>query len=172
MKDARERIKVVVIKEGEARELYNLPTEILTRLDEAYEKAPVKGLSHETYVTLAEFFAGRLAAYERELMNGTDRNEMFKKSVAFAKAFDISSEESPALFDLMLHIERRVGESGSAFDVREVCIKNLKEILNMSWSQANRDFRKWARKLFESTGLKIGVIRMAKFYFGVTTQLA
>lgn len=169
MKDAR-NIKVIVLKDGEARELRNLPEETLLKLEEAYEKAPIRGLSHKTYMALADFFENRLAEYEAEL-NNADDDDMFSRTIAFAKAFDISYNESPALFDMMLMIERNVREHQN-FDSREICIKNLKSMIGMDWRDANHDFRMWARKLFEDTGLKIGVIRMTKFFYGVITAIA
>lgn len=169
MNDAR-NMKVIVIKDGEPRELHNLPQEILTRLDEAYEKAPIKGLSHKTYMALADFFESKLAEYDEELKNlgDGDTDELFAKSVAFAKAFNISYNESPFFFDLMLMIERSAKEQKS-FGSQSICMKNLKMLIGRDWQEANYDFRKWSRKLFEDSGLRIGVIRMTKFYYGVIT---
>lgn len=161
--------RVIVIKDGEPFEIDNISAEIMMQLEAAYDKAPIRGLSQKTYLALADFFEKKLVAYEKELSKNED--DMYSKSIAFANAFDISSEESPALFDMMLMIERNVREHQN-FDSREICIKNLKSMIGKDWRDANHDFRMWARKLFEDTGLRIGVIRMTKFYYGVITAIS
>lgn len=168
MKDA-EKIRVLVVKNGVAKELHSLPAEVILQLENAYDKAPIRGLSHDTYMALVDFFSLKLVAYKREVENSTGQ-EMFSKTVAFAKAFDISYEESPGLFDMMLMIERCVDEQPT-FNSKSINMKNLKSMINMDWPEANKDFRKWARKLFEDTGLKIGIVRMSKFFFGMLTQI-
>ncbi|MBR1539811.1 MAG: hypothetical protein IJ629_01280 [Clostridia bacterium] len=169
MKDATTR--VLVIKNGVAKELRDLPETIMVELERAYDEAPIRGLSRDTYAVLVEFFSRKLVAYEEELASmDPEEMEMFSKTVAFAKAFDICYEESPALFDMMLMVERGIREQPD-FGSHSISMRNLKSMINMEWAPANKDFRKWSRKLFEETGLKIGIVRMSKFFYGVITQL-
>lgn len=168
MKDAA-KIRVLVVKNGVAKELYNLPAEVILQLEKSYDKAPIRGLSHDTYMALVDFFSLKLMAYKREFESSTS-HEMFDKTVSFAKAFDISYEESPGLFDMMLMIERCVNEQAN-FSSKSINMKNLKAMINKDWKEANKDFKRWARKLFESTGLKIGIVRMSKFFYGMLTQM-
>lgn len=160
------RFTVIVIKDGEPKELSNLSKKVLIELEKAYEKTPLVGLSHETYSQLTEFFSNKLGEYEAELMELEQAEATFAKTVAFARAFDISYDESPAMVDMMLRIERMLTEQ-KTFTSKDICMKHLNALTNLEWREANKDFRKWARKLFEDTGLKIGIIRMMKFYYGV-----
>lgn len=172
MKDAS-TTRVVVIKNGVAKELHNLPETIVAELEEAYDKAPIRGLSRDTYSALVEFFGKKLVAYKQELANtqADEELEMFKRTVAFARAFEIYDEESPKFLDMLLTVERSV-ENLPDFDSKVISMKNLKNLIGVDWKDANKDFRAWARKLFEESGLKIGIVRMSKFYYGVITQLS
>lgn len=158
------RFTVIVIKDGEPKELSNLSNEVLIELEKAYEQTPIVGLSHETYSQLTEIFINKLAEYEIELVELEDAT--FAKTVAFARAFNISYDENPAMVDMMLRIERMLTEQ-KGFCSKDICMKKIRTLTNLEWREANKDFRKWARKLFEDTGLKIGIIRMMKFYYGV-----
>lgn len=170
MSDTKET-RVIVIKNGLAKELTNLPEEMIRELEEAYENEPIHGLSRETYLALADFFSYKLKIYKEEWERmRPDEYDVATKSVAFANAFDISSEESPYLFDMMLAIERRMAE-GKGFSSRDISMRNMKNLIGTDWFRANKDFRNWARRLFEETGLRIGIIRMSKFFYGVASQL-
>ena len=163
--------RVVIIKNGVAKELHNLPGEIMAQLEKAYDAEPIRGMSRETFEALGWFFWKKLEAYEEKLESGDCKAfDMFEKSMAFADAFDISYQESPAFFDMMMLIERSISER-ECFDSKSINMRNIKSMINKDWFAANKDFRNWARRLFEETGLKIGIIRMSKFFYGVITGL-
>lgn len=168
MKDARTR--VLVIKDGIVKELDNLPEDIMRELEKEYEKTPIQGLSYDTYMALVEFFSKKLVAYQKELLDIHPGDlDMFAKTVAFARAFEISYDESPALFDMMIAVERGINERPD-FTSKSISMKTLESIADLNWDSANKDFHQWARKLFEKTGMKIGIIRMLKFFYGILTQ--
>lgn len=169
------RITVVVVKNGVAKEV-NVPKDIARMLEEAYENAKVVGISQSTYKAMAEMLAGKILLYKQILQEADDK-EMFAKAIAFCRAFDIYSNESPMLIDIMLWVDRSVEEFGEKFTSRQVNSRNIMSYLRgkaingkATYGELNKDFKLWARSLFSSCDLKVGFVKFAKFYYSVVAN--
>lgn len=163
---------VVVIRNGIAKELH-LPIDIVKILEEAYEKERVVGISQDTYNAMAEMMSYKLMTYHR-ILSETEEHEMFDKAIAFAQAFDIYSDESPLLFEIMCWINREV-EGNQTFSSRDINCKTINRLLkshrdedtSITYRSAMKDFKSWARCLFSSCDLHVGFVKFAKFYYSV-----
>ena len=168
---------VVVIRNGIAKEVH-LPYEIVRVLEEAYEQEKVVGISSATYNAMAEMLACKLMAYHRILAEGTDgaADDIYAKAVAFAQAFEIYSDESPMLFEIMCWIDREV-KGNSAFSSRDINCRTINRLLrghwdddeNITYKSALKDFKVWARCMFSHAELKVGFVKFAKFYYSVVS---
>jgi len=166
------KMTVVVVVDGVAKELH-LPNDVCRVLLEAYEREKVVGISQPTYEAMACMLANKVFQYEK-LLQEADDQDMFRKAVAFCKAFEINSIDSPLLVELMLWVDREVAEHGERFSSKSINAKNIMGYINRhqgmnpySYYNISKDFKEWARQLFASVGLKISTVRFCKFYYSV-----
>lgn len=160
---------VIVIRDGVAKELNGLSESMEQALKEAYDKEPIRGLSRESYRAMNDMLMARILEYQRLVK----ANEEIK-SIAFANAMDIYSNESPLLIDLLAAIDS-LAQNNSEFSSKNINMKNMINMLEAlnkqpyKYSEVNRDFKEWAKELFKFSSLKIGVVRFCKYYYSIST---
>lgn len=166
---------VIVIRDGVAKELKNLPESMEQALEEAYDKEPIRGLSRESYMAMNDMLMARILEYQR--LTKADEEETVN-AVAFANAMDIYSNESPLLIDLLAVIDRLVQDYPESFSSKNINMKNMINMLEAlnkqpyKYSKVNRDFKEWAKELFKFSNLKIGVVRFCKYYYSISRMTA
>ena len=161
-------VKILVIRNGIAKEI-QLSWEIVRLLEDAYENGKVVGISQKTYNGMVELLEDRLMEYHRLLEEKTDGG-MYAKTVAFAQAFEIYSDESPMVFEVMCWINREV-EMNKKFSCRSINCQSvtgfIKTDINVTYRSLMKDFKEWACCLFSSKGLHIGLVKFAKFFYSI-----
>jgi hypothetical protein len=170
----KDEISVIVIKNGEARQLYDLPSELKTKLLEYYDREPVVGISKDCYIRMEELLERQLIRYRNSLTETEDDDEIFAHAVAFAQTFGIYSNESPLLFELLCWIDRVLSEAED-INSRRINCKAALEYLNRqrkttiySYRDVAKEFRYLKRVIFGNTSeIKVGFIKFLKFYYAL-----
>jgi hypothetical protein len=170
---SNEDISVIVIKDGEARQIYNLPMKLKDQLIEYYNREPVVGISKKCYVSMEQSMERRLLKYRRLLIASKGTPELFDKAVAFAKAFEIYYEDSPLLFELMCWIDRMMAEK-AVVTSRSINCRSSLAYLNRGKGEAYtykdvaKEFSKVKKAIFgDDSEIKVGFIKFLKFYFAI-----
>ena len=157
--------RVIVVKDGVPKELHHLEESTLRTLENAYMAEPVVGISEELFQQMTELLANKVAEYRRLLDEDADCEGMFARSIAFAKAMEISSMETPVLFDCILCIDRMLQER-EKFTSRDINLKAVKAWTQKSNYALYKEFYKWARNLFKCNEVTpVGIVKFLK-YFG------
>ena len=162
----RNDTRVIVVKGGVPKELHNLEERTLRMLENAYFAEPVVGISPELFQQMTEVLAKKVAEYSRMLDEDEDcEDNMFARSIAFAKAMEISSEETPAMFDCILWIDRMLQEHDD-FTSRDINLRAVKRWTRKSQKTLYNEFYQWARDLFAFNNVTaVGIVKFLK-YFG------
>lgn len=161
----RNDTRVIVVKDGVPKELHNLEEGTLLVLENAYMAEPVVGISQELFQQMTELLATKVAKYRQLLDEDDDCEGMFARSIAFAKAMEISSQETPVLFDCILWIDRMLQER-EEFTSRDINLKAVKCWTRQSKNALYKEFNTWARDLFKFNDVtSVGIVKFLK-YFG------
>lgn len=171
---SNDKMQVVVIKNGIAKEV-KVSDRLAKELEEAYDRSKVVGISYDTYVAMAEMLALRVADYRQAKGELAEDVEMFRETVAFSRAFEIYSNESPMMLNMMFWIERQAGRKD--FSSKDISAKTLRYAIERagqeySYRLAAKDFKAWARELFHCQDLHVGFMKFLKFYYSVITVVA
>ena len=173
--NARSETRILMMKGGVVKEIdvKSLPRSIVESLETAYDKTKVVGISRDTYVGMTEILARMLSEYREELE--TTDCEMFNHAVAFANGMGINSQDSKYLFETFCWIDRNIAEHGDVFTSKSVNSREIRAYLtsmygHCTYSEMYRDFKAWARELFSSCDIRVGFVKLAKFYYSVATN--
>ena len=174
-KNASTNARILMMKGDVVKEIDVdlLPKRVVKALEDAYDRTKVVGISRDTYAEMAETMAFMLSEYREELKNADD--DMFRQAVSFANGFGIDSRDSRFLFDTFCWIDRNIAERGDKFTSKDVNSREIRSFLRSKYGRCTyndmyRDFKHWARELFTSRGMKVGFVKLAKFYYSVVTN--
>ena len=170
-------IRIIVVKNGIPKEVKDLPMDIVRKLEEAYDREKVIGVSKETFLEMANILEWRLKLYYQkldELESDLAGDRMYLKSIAFCQAFGIYSDE--LLQDALMWVDRSHSQKKEKFSSKNISCRELTEVVRTRsymanpYIQASREFKAWARGIFERAGLRVGFVKFCKFYYAVICQ--
>ena len=174
-KDASKNARILMMKGDEVKEIdvNLLPKKVVRALEDAYDQTKVVGISRDTYAEMAETMAFMLSEYREELKTADE--EMFHQAIAFANGFGIDSRDSRFLFDTFCWIDRNIADHGDKFTSKDVNSREIRAYLKSQYGHCTyndmyRDFKHWARELFTSRGMRVGFVKLVKFYYSVVTN--
>lgn len=167
---------VIVIKDGEARQIHDLPLGLRNQLERYYDEEPVVGISRKCYLAMEKLLEKQLVKYKASLNQKEYSDEMFEKAMKFAQTFEVYSDESPLLFELLCWVDRVLNESNSATS-RRINSRAALQYLNRrnsdvpySYRDVAREFNRLKKSIFGDTDtydIKVGFVKFIKFYFAV-----
>jgi hypothetical protein len=165
---------VIVIKDGEARQIHDLPLELRNQLERYYDEEPVVGISRKYYLAMEKLLENQLVKYKDSLKRKEYSDEMFEKAMKFAQTFEVYSDESPLLFELLCWVDRVLDESNTVTS-RRINSRAALQYLNRRNSDVSyyyrdvaREFNRLKKSIFGDTyDIKVGFVKFIKFYFAV-----
>lgn len=173
--NAKNETRILMMKNGVVKEIdvKSLPKSIIESLETAYDQTKVVGISRDTYVGMTEILARMVSEYREELES--TNCEMFNHAVAFANGFGINSRDSKLLFETFCWIDRNIAEHGERFSSENINSREIRAYLrsvhgHCNYTEMYRDFKEWARELFSSCDIRVGFVKLAKFYYSVVTN--
>jgi hypothetical protein len=117
---------------------------------------------------MTKLLAKQLEQYQEFLIDSKEDLDFFNNAVAFAKACNIYSNESPLLFDLLCWVDRVVADKKAT--TKSINCRNAIAYLNYrhpgtyKYSDVAREFRKLKKALF-GDNMRVGFVKFMKLYF-------